>query len=312
MSATLRLRDDLSKGHVVVIDGATGTELERRGAEMHDRAWCAMATVTAPDVLRSIHEDYIRSGARLITANTFSSSRNMLDPAGLGDRFEELNHAALRIAFEARDRCRATDTVVVAGSMSHQVPILGRGDQRNPDTLPPPEIAGERFREMASVLVDAGAELILLEMMSDPVLANLAIDAVRETGLPFWITFSFRAGEDGEPVSYSVPGLSAETVFRDISLHGAEVAGIMHSNVHVTDAAVEQLRAVWDGPMAAYPDSGYFKMPHWQFEDIVPPSVLIEHSRAWWRSGVRVFGGCCGLGVEHVEALVGEWCGQEG
>ncbi len=307
MSAALRLHDHLSEGHVVVIDGATGTELERRGAEMHDRAWCAMATLTAPDVLRTIHEDYIRCGARLITANTFSTSRNMLDPAGLGERFEELNHAALRIAFEARERCDAEESVVVAGSMSHQVPILGRGDRRNPDTLPPPALAGERFREMAAVLADAGSELILLEMMSDPVLANLAIDAVRATGLPFWITFSFRAGDEGKPVSFSVPDLSAEAVFRDVPLDGAEVVGIMHSNVHVTDAAVEQLREVWDGPMAAYPDSGYFKMPNWQFEDIVPPDVLVEHSRGWWESGVRVFGGCCGLGVEHVEALVEEW-----
>jgi len=307
MEAFNRLQKDLDLGRVVVIDGATGTELERRGAKMHDKAWCAMATATAPDVLRTIHEDYIRAGARLITANTFSSNRNMLEPAGLGDRLEALNRDALRLAFEARERCGAEERVVVAGSMSHQVPVLGAADRPDPDAMPSSELAAERFREMAEVLADAGAELLLLEMMSNPKLANPAIDAARATGLPFWITFSVRGDDEGELVSYSVPQLSAMDMFRQISLEGAAAVGVMHSNVNVTAGAIEQLRTLWSGHLAAYPDSGYFKMPHWQFEDIVPPDVLVEHSRAWWASGARVFGGCCGLGVEHVDALVRAW-----
>ena len=85
----------LEAGKIIVIDGATGTELERRGATMNDRAWCAMATLTDPALLRQVHEDYIRAGARVITANTFSTNRNMLEPAGLGFRFEELNRRAV-------------------------------------------------------------------------------------------------------------------------------------------------------------------------------------------------------------------------
>ena len=84
MDAYARLRRELDSERVVIIDGGTGTELERRGAEMHEKAWCAMATLTAPDVLRDIHADYIRAGARVVTANTFSSNRNMLEPAGYG------------------------------------------------------------------------------------------------------------------------------------------------------------------------------------------------------------------------------------
>lgn len=303
MAAAVRLQEDLDLERLVVIDGATGTELERRGAPMDDSVWCAMATVTAPELLRSVHEDYIRAGARVVTANTFSSNRMMLEPAGLGDRFEELNRKAVALTLEARDRCGGAETVTVAASMSHQLPLPVGTDRRFPDGLPSSTVAADRFKEMAMLLADAGAELILLEMMSDPPLANLAIEAVRETGLPYWIGFSVRSGPSGEPVSYHLPELGASDMFRQIALEGAAAAGIMHSNVNVTGPAIEQLREVWTGPVTAYPDSGYFTMPHWQFEDIIAPELLVDQARSWWDSGARVFGGCCGLGVEHVEAL---------
>ena len=76
------IQRELTEGSVIVLDGGTGTELERRGAAMHTGAWCAMATLTVPETLREIHEDYIRAGARVITANTFSANRLMLEPAG--------------------------------------------------------------------------------------------------------------------------------------------------------------------------------------------------------------------------------------
>lgn len=307
MSAPTRMQEDLEHDRTIIIDGATGTELERRGAKMHDKAWCAMATVTAPDLLRSVHEDYIRAGARLVTANTYSSNRDMLEHAGLGDRFEELNRTAVNLALEARERCDAADRVVVAGSISHQVPLVGGDDRPIADAFPSPEIAAERFYEMATLLADAGAEMILLEMMSVPVLVNLAIDAVRDTGLPFWVGFSVRADAEGNPVPYYSPHLSAAEMFRVISLDGASAAGIMHSNVNVTGAAMEALQSVWAGPVVVYPDSGYFKMPNWQFDDVIPPELLVEYSQAWWKSGARIFGGCCGLGVEHIAALVGAW-----
>ena len=307
MSPYESLIEDLRDDRVIVIDGATGTELERRGAEMHDRAWSAQATLTSPELLRGVHEDYIRAGARVIIANTFSTNRIMLEPAGLADRFEELNRAAVRIAREARDRSGAAERVVVAGSLSHQVPVLGGADRRDTSAVPAPEIAAERFAEMARLLADAGAEMIMLEMMSDPALANPAIDAARAVGLPFWVGFSVRADAGGRPVSYALPGLPAAEMFRAIPADGADAAGIMHSNVTVTGAAIDALRATWSGPIFAYPDSGYFKMPHWQFENIIPPAELVEHARTWVASGARVLGGCCGLGVEHVEALAREW-----
>ena len=67
--------------------------------------------------------------------------------------------------------------------------------------------------------------------------------------------------------------------------------------------AIDILRKYWKGPVGAYPESGYFKMPDWTFVDIIPPDELVERSRAWKKKGVTAFGGCCGLGPEHITAL---------
>ena len=302
-SPLLTIENDLDAGKIIVIDGATGSELEHRGATMHDKAWCAMATLTNPELLQTIHEDYIRTGARVITTNTFSTNRNMLEPAGLGARFEELNRRAVELAQQARDRTGTSGRVAVAGSMSHQVPVIDGADHRNSNTVPSTGVAQANFREMAELLAESGVDLILLEMMSDPHLANPAIAAAVATGLPVWVGFSVRADDSGAPVSYARSELSAARMLDAISLDGVSVAGIMHSNVDLFTPTIELLKRRWSGPLMAYPDSGFFKMPHWQFVDIIPVDDFVAHSHEWIASGVQVVGGCCGLGVEHIEAL---------
>jgi homocysteine S-methyltransferase len=88
-----------------------------------------------------------------------------------------------------------------------------------------------------------------------------------------------------------------------INLDGVRVAGVMHSNVNTIAPAIELLKQRWPGPLMAYPDSGYFRMPHWQFVDIIPVEDFVALNRQWIAAGVQVTGGCCGLGVEHINAL---------
>jgi S-methylmethionine-dependent homocysteine/selenocysteine methylase len=296
------LERDLANGVPIILDGATGTEIERRGAAMHDAAWCAMATITHPDILRAVHADYIRAGARVITANTFSSNRNMLAPAGLADQFHTLNQRAVEIAFEARDQA-AVAGVVVAGSMSHQVPMLSDSDRRNPHLLPSAAEAERNFHDMATVLEASGVDLILLEKMSDPDLMAPAIEAAKSTGLPVWIGFSVKDNSRGQIRSYSRAELSAAEVFATVDFNGIGAAGVMHSTAQAIGPAIELLREVFHGPLMAYPDSGYFAMPNWQFVDIMPAEELVAFSRIWKASGVQIIGGCCGLGINHIRAL---------
>ena len=64
----------LMVGDIIILDGGTGTEIQRRGVPMHDQVWCAEANVSHPDVVRAVHCDYLRAGAEVITANTFATS----------------------------------------------------------------------------------------------------------------------------------------------------------------------------------------------------------------------------------------------
>ncbi len=299
-----QLTAKLAAGDLLLLDGATGTELQRRGARMHSEAWCATATLTHPDILLGVHRDYILAGADIVTTNTFSTNRCMLEPAGLGDRLKEINTDAVQLALQARELAAVDRPVVVAGSMSHQVPVVAGHDFRDLEAIPDKEVAAGNFREMAQVLAAAGVDMILMEMMSDPDLALPAIEAALATGLPVWVGLSARLEEDGRLVAYHRRDMPFETSVREIVAAGGSAFGIMHSNIQAVAPGLEIIRRYWDGPLLAYPDSGTFCMPDWIFKDIIAPADLLELSRGWRANyGINILGGCCGLGLEHIQAL---------
>ena len=91
----------LHSGETILLDGATGSELENRGIKM-DNSWCATASLEF-DILKQIHKDYINAGAKIITTNTYASNRMILEVAGVEDKFEEINLAAINAAIQARE-----------------------------------------------------------------------------------------------------------------------------------------------------------------------------------------------------------------
>ena len=292
----------LGDGDIVILDGATGTELERRGAPMSTGAWCALATESAPQTLLEVHEDYIRSGADVITANTFSNARHMLEQAGAGDRVARLTRQAVEIAQRARDRAAGGREVAVALSLSHQMPMISGDARDDPSLRPPPDVVLANLQEVVAAGCEAGIDLILLEMMSRPLHMGLAQKAAEESGLPFWCGLSARS-VDGKIVSYVWEDYPFSDCVETAVKGRADVVGVMHSNVHATGPALDILRARWQGPMSAYPDSGFFRMPEWQFTDIIEPADLVGEAHHWIGKGVRVLGGCCGLGIDHIKAL---------
>ncbi len=306
------LEQKITAGEVILLDGATGTELQRRGAPMDRVAWCARATLTHGDLLREIHEDYIRAGADVVIANTFATARHMLEAAGLGDSVVEINARAVAIAREARDRTSAERPVAVAGSMSTMTPIVPGSGHRDPEFTLSAAVAKANYHELAGLLAEAGVDLIAMEMMCDVEQAGHAVEAAVATGLPVWVGFSVRTGVDGTVVMHGNEDLRFAEVIGPVMSLGGSVAGVMHSYVDDTTAALEILFDHWSGPVSAYPESGYFKMPDWQFVDIIAPEDLATQACRWAGNGVQILGGCCGLGPEHMRALKRQLPGRVG
>jgi len=297
------LKKRLDRDNVLLLDGGIGTELERRGVPMSAQAWCGAAAADSVETLAAIHRDYLRAGADIVTANTYAGARLLLELDGLGHRFEEINRSAVRTARRAIEECDRPDALI-AGSLSHRGPIIA-GTAR-PDRLGRPALRAmaDALRELAGLLAEEGCDVILLEMMYDRERMPLAFAAAAETGLPVWAGFSARRGPDGRVLGF---GPEADVPFEEIVsiLRGfdVEAAGVMHTGADVTGDALAIVRAVFDGPMLAYPDSGYFKSPNWQFEDVIAPVDLRRFAEGWVADGVRIVGGCCGLSPEHIAAL---------
>jgi homocysteine S-methyltransferase len=297
----------LQDGNIVLLDGGTGTELEKRGAAMDPEAWCGPATLENADILKGIHRDYMAAGADIITANTYASSRLMLEHAGYADHFEEINRTAVATAFRAREASGRNDALV-AGSLSHMCPMTADSDRPDLNREPPTEVMRDAFHELAILLRDAGCDFILLEMMYYPQRIPLAFEAALATGLPVWAGFSVRRDKAGNVVSFaperSIPFGDLLKILDEVDVR---VAGLMHSSADVIGEAIGILRQHYTGPLMAYPDSGYFRMPNWQFEDVIEPEALVEFARTWVDDGVQILGGCCGLSPKHIAALHKEY-----
>lgn len=300
MAAYEKLMQRVRAGAVVVLDGPTGTELQKRGAPMDPSAWCGPATLGNDDLLTEIHSDYIAAGAEIVTANTFAASKLMLAGAGLADRSGEIVARACAAALKAR---AAHPDVVVAGSFSHMVPVASGTDALDPSRVPPDAVVAEAFAEVAAGLKAGGVDMIMLEMMYHPGRTKLALDAALATGLPVWFGFSARRGADGSVLGFDrTSDVPIDEILSLIPPAGVDVAGPMHTPGDLIADAVAALRRHWAGPVMAYPDSGYFAMPDWRFVDIVSPGQYETFGRQWVADGVQVLGGCCGLGLEHVRA----------
>jgi S-methylmethionine-dependent homocysteine/selenocysteine methylase len=296
----------LTNGHVVLMDGAMGTELDRRGVPMHGKAWSGAAMTTHPDAVRGVHEDYARGGAHMHITNSFALARHVLEPAGFGADVERFNTLSVSLC---RDALRKTDAAApqwLAGSLST---FAAQSDRSR---LPDPVALRNNYAEQAQILIEGGVDLFTLEMLCDAAITKAALDAVLPFGRPVILGFTCKWGNDGKEVLTRADemGLAARTfepilreVLNELPGEAPIILSIMHSDLDVTDAALEILRKHWNGPVAVYPNSGHFTYPHWQFGAVCSPEAFVDAARRWMDRDVAIIGGCCGIGPDHIAAL---------
>jgi len=287
-----RLSDDRS---IRILDGGTGSELRRRKIPLSEHCWSAVANLTHAELLTRIHEDFIRAGADIVTANTFATSRFVLASAGLDAQFEEINRAAITAARHAAES--ADREIAVAASLSCLPPSFGAA------AWPEPDAESDAYAELAACFVDNGADLILLEMMQDAEHAPRACRAARASGLPFWIGLSCRLDRNGRLVALDSPGQSFAEVLDAVLPFEPEGIAVMHSPIDAIDPALAELAARWAGPLGAYAEAPYAEDPAVSRSEPIDAAGYASAARGWLERGATLVGGCCGTTPAHIAAL---------
>lgn len=288
-----RLMARIANGERVLIDAATGTEIERRGVPQLDNAWNGGGALTHPDVLRQVHADYIDDGAEIVIANTFATHRHALRDAGAEDDFDALNRRGVELAVEARDQS-GKDNVLVAGGLSYW---------RWLDAWPPVDELGPATREQAAIMADAGADLLMLEMMVHIDRMIVMLDASRTSGLPVWVGLSCAPNESGDMALYRTPGETLAAALHALGERDVPLVNIMHTEVEDIDACLDVVDGHWPGPVGVYAHSATWKNHHADYSTTISSADYATQANRWLGRGVQVIGGCCGLGTEHVRAL---------
>jgi methionine synthase I (cobalamin-dependent) len=303
------IRSRLTVGGRLLLDGGTGSELQRRGINVSRGvsaadggtlgAWSATAMEDAPEVVRAIHEDYLRVGADVITANSYNTNRGQLATVGLSDRWEEFSRLAVKLACDARDRMNPV--AYVAGSIA---PTNRFPQGWDAGRVPPVDELRRDWGDQTSVLAEAGADLILIETMSAIFQLLPAIDAARTTGLPVFL------GIHATPEGTLSSGETLEELVAELENREPDAILLMCRPPEHISAMLPALRAAFSGAIGGYANVGYEKDPdptrhqyHSVDQGYRTPVSYAEFCQEWLEMGAQIVGGCCGTTPEHIAAI---------
>ena len=305
--------DRLAAGETLLLDGGTGSELQRRGADVLKgasarlKAWSATANIEFADVVGQVHQDYLRVGADIIISNNFCTNPSRLGTIGQRDRWEEYAQAAGRIAIDARDA--GNPEAYVAGGMAPPSSLKSDVEQMGVEAF------RKEFADHAALLAALGVDVILAEYLGCIEDSVAAVDACAQAELPVFLGVR-HIDRDGR-MQY---GESLEELAVALKGHPVDAVLLMCSNPEAISAGLPVLVDAFDGPAGAYPNIGYNptgpidnrpmltnqRPSHgpdiFQLGDY-SPSRLAEFALEWKGMGARIIGGCCATGPEHIMAM---------
>jgi len=286
------LEQRLSSGETLLLDGATGTELERRGASTSLPLWSAPALRDQPELVEAIHADYAAAGVDALTANTFRTQRRTLSRGGWGDQAGALTQRAVALARRAATGVAPERRVFVLGS----APTLE--DCYRPDLVPDDATLALEHREHAEHLVAANVDAILVETMNTIREAVGATRAAREAGAAVLVSFVCWEGPtllSGEPLGTA---LAAVAEYEPLALL---VNCLPPSNV---ESCLEVLAAS-QRPFGVYANLGTpDDVTGFSRSVDCAPDAYATHAARWLEAGARLVGGCCGTTPAHLRAVV--------
>jgi methionine synthase I (cobalamin-dependent)/5,10-methylenetetrahydrofolate reductase len=283
------------KTEVLLGDGAMGTLLVSRGAPADGPR--SSVSLTTPELVKEIHDDYVVAGAQLISTNTWDANRAKLSKFDWADSLEKINRGAVRLAHAAAEG----EYVYVAGVVG---PLGQLVKPYGPLTRPH---VREIFAEQIRILLEEKVDLLLFETFSSTLEILEALRAARTLSADVPIIASMTFLADGK-TSF---GDGAAGSLRALAGAGADVAGLNcaigpQESLDVFTQAVSSLGV----PATLMPNAGYPWVVGGRTVYPATPDYFRETAREAVQAGAAILGGCCGTGPEHVAAMAREVVGK--
>jgi len=281
---------------VILTDGGMGQELVRRSKSEPTPLWSARVLMDEPDLVRGLHAEFIRAGARVITINTYSATPERLAREGAEDLFQPLQKRGVELARQARDE--AGDTAI-AGCLS---PLFG---SYAPALTISFEDTLDIYRRIVAEQAD-GVDLFLCETMASAQEARAAVTAASESGKPVWVSWTL--------ADHGAPRLrSGETIADAVDAVGDLPVAARLLNCcrpEAIAAALPELVAL-GGPVGAYANgfTSVEALKHGGTVDVLharhdlDPQAYADQAIGWVEAGACIVGGCCEVGPAHIAAL---------
>jgi 5-methyltetrahydrofolate--homocysteine methyltransferase len=281
------IRDLIATGPVVT-DGAWGTMLQARGLSLgaFPDAW----NLERPEEVRSVAHAYVEAGSQIILTNTFGSNRLRLMETGLAGQLADLNRQGVCLSREA-----ASNHARVFASIGPTGKMLISGDTTIDELR-------SVFEEQAAALAEAKPDALVVETMSDPEEARIAVAAAHATGLPVVACMVFDSGKQKDR---TMMGTTPEQAAESLTAAGADIIGAnCGQGIAAFLPICQRLRAASNRPVWIKANAGLPEMLDGRAVYKTHPHEFAAHAESLVAAGAGFLGGCCGTTPDFIRALV--------
>ncbi|MBV8630837.1 MAG: bifunctional homocysteine S-methyltransferase/methylenetetrahydrofolate reductase [Silvibacterium sp.] len=289
---------EMFAGRTILCDGAMGTTLYARGVFIN-RCFDEL-NLSQPDLVRSVHEDYLQSGAELIETNTFGANSFRLLRYGFHDQVLEINRAGAKLARQAVEQLKdkQAGTAWVAGSIGplgvHLEPLGKTGLDEARAAF------ADQIRGLAEGGPGIGVDLLIIETIVALNEAEQAILAAREVAPHLPVIALITVDEEANCLDGSSPELAAAR----LTAWGADAIGVNCSTGPATVlTALEKMATLTVLPLAAMPNAGMPRAVDGRNIYLTSPEYMASFARKFLKAGAQFIGGCCGTTPNHIRAM---------
>ena len=286
---------------IALLDGGMGQELLKRSALPASALWSAKVMMDEPQIVEAVHLDYILSGARIITLNSYSATPERLEQSGNGTMFDELQAKAIEIAQSARKK--SGKDVKIAGCLP---PLVA---SYRPDLTPDKDVSLEIYRRIVKAQ-NEGVDFFICETLASCKEIRAATLAASESGKIVWTAMTLA---DNKNTSASVCLRSAETLAQgvNVAVDAGATALLVNCSWPETLTSAMPILAGSTLPFGAYAN-GFESIDKLEPGGTVEvlnsrndlgPEAYGKHAMGWVAAGASIIGGCCETGPQHINEL---------